>query len=133
MEHKRKLFVFAVYSILIFTSQLTIAQSGWFKQNITLYNRDLMLSVQFVNPNTGHAVGAGGTIIKTTNAGINWVTQSPDTSGVFYSVFFVNENTGYIGGQNYVQTKGKILKTINGGMNWNTVLYWFTGKWNFKK
>ncbi len=123
MKHNGKLFVLIISSLFIITSQNLSAQSGWFKKDFALYNRDIMLSVQFVNPNTGYAVGASGTIIKTTNAGLNWVSQTSDSSGIFYSVFFTDANTGYIGGHTFsTQIKARILKTTNGGQNWNSVL-----------
>ena len=63
-------------------------------------------SVHFVDENTGWAVGSigeqpklGGIMYKTTDGGINWIEQSP---GIFVaswsSVFFININTGWVGG-----------------------------------
>lgn len=130
MFHKGKLYVYIICSLNILTSQNMPAQTGWFHNNFALYNRDIMLSIQFVNPNSGYAVGASGTIMKTTNAGLNWTLQTPDSSGIFYSVFFADANTGYIGGLTSTPPlfKARVLKTTNGGQNWNIVLtdgsYW---------
>ncbi len=55
-------------------------------------------------------MGSDGTIIKTVNAGNNWITQSSGTYFWLFSVFFTDTNTGYAVGE-----FGKILKTTNGG------------------
>lgn len=73
-----------------------------------------LLDIEFINQNTGWVCGDGGTIIKTTNGGINWVTQY---SGVpnkpLYGIHPVNENVVYCVG--WFET---ILKTTDGGNNW---------------
>ena len=74
----------------------------------------------FINDNLGFAVGSGGLIAKTIDGGDNWNTQiytNPNTMNneAFESVFFVDENIGYIaGGFNEMW----VLKTIDGGVNW---------------
>ena len=49
---------------------------------------DWLEAVYFPSVNTGYAVGDRGTIIKTTNGGINWIIQSSGTINNLYSVFF---------------------------------------------
>ncbi len=61
------------------------------------------------------SVGNTGKILKTTNGGTNWTTQSSGTTNDLYSVYFVNETTGWA-----VGWSGKILKSINGGTNWSS-------------
>ena len=70
-------------------------------------------SVFFTDVNTGYAVGDGGTILKTTDGGINWAVQTSSTTSSLTKVYFPNTNTGYVVGANEI-----ILKTINGGINW---------------
>jgi photosystem II stability/assembly factor-like uncharacterized protein len=70
-------------------------------------------SVYFPSVNTGYAVGESGTIIKTTDGGLNWIIQTSGTINNLYSVFFTDMNTGYAVGDS-----GIILKTTNGGINW---------------
>jgi photosystem II stability/assembly factor-like uncharacterized protein len=72
-----------------------------------------LVSVYFTDSNTGWAVGIGGTILKTTNGGTNWISQSSGTVEQLSSVYFTNSNTGWA-----VGTNGTILKTTNGGNNW---------------
>ncbi len=62
----------------------------------------------FIDEYTGWAVGPG--IVKTIDGGENWVIQSGRGGN---SVFFINENLGWVVGDD-----GVIIKTINGGRNW---------------
>jgi len=73
-------------------------------------------SVPFAQATTGWAVGQNGTILKTTNSGTNWITQSSGTNDDLYSVYFNNTNTGFIVGEN-----GTILRTTNGGSNYSII------------
>ncbi|MBS1493884.1 MAG: T9SS type A sorting domain-containing protein [Bacteroidetes bacterium] len=70
--------------------------------------------LEFINNKTGWVCGTGGTIMKTTNAGVNWVqqvTNVPDKP--LLGIHAVNENVLFCVG--YFQT---MLKTTNGGNNW---------------
>lgn len=67
----------------------------------------------FLNSDVGWVVGESGTILKTTNGGIDWTSQSSGTTAHLSKVHFVNETTGWICG-----SPGTILKTTNGGLNW---------------
>ncbi len=77
-------------------------------------------SVCFANAQTGIAVGNLGTIIKTTNAGQNWIVDNSFKGEGFFEyqnfwdVAFVNENDGYISGY-------KLLKTNNRGNTWEVI------------
>lgn len=57
--------------------------------------------------------GTGGMILKSTNAGANWVQQSSGTTNNLKFIYAVNQNDIWIGGEN-----GTMLHTINGGTNW---------------
>jgi len=70
-------------------------------------------SIYFTNANTGYIVGNGGKILKTSDGGYNWSSQSSGIPYDLYSVKFTDENVGYIVGWG-----GYILKTIDGGTNW---------------
>lgn len=97
-----------------------IVQGQWVKYNA--YNQSTLelTDIQFVNQNTGFAVGSfpGDTVfVKTTNGGVNWVRNflNTDTTyiGYYNAIYFLNENTGFLcGGSRY------IYKTTNGGFNW---------------
>ena len=83
----------------------------WTNQNPVPDGNDLW-STFFID-DTGWIVGSGGFIIKTTNAGLDWVEQNSGTTDILKSVQFINPSTGWICGEG-----GLILKTTNGGSNW---------------
>ena len=109
-----------IYSFLLILSATNIiSQSGWFWQNPLPQGHHLS-SVQFLNDQTGHAVGQFGTLLKTTNGGLNWNNQIISSDKSFYTLFFFNSNTGFVAGkkeQGFNWT-GIILGTTDGGLNW---------------
>ena len=78
-------------------------------------------SICFPNKNLGFAVADNGQILKTTNAGTHWTLLAVDCDYLF-SVFFVDDNIGFIAGNTWVQPEQKyyvrIFKTTNGGADW---------------
>ena len=69
-----------------------------------------MISVSFTDANNGTAVGYNGTILRTTNGGTNWTSQSSGTTNCLNGVSFTDANNGTaVGGY------GTILRTTNGG------------------
>jgi len=82
-------------------------------------------SVHFPGTLTGYAVGDHGVFFKTIDGGDNWTQKT--ISGIagsrdYTSVFFINNNTGFIVGGNLtndsIQT---ILKTTDGGNTWSVI------------
>ena len=71
------------------------------------------MGVSFIDVNIGWAVGADGTILRTTDGGENWVSQTSGTTEWLSTVHFLNANTGISVGMG-----GTILKTTNGGETW---------------
>jgi len=96
----------AIFLFILFTGG---AVSQWFPQSSGTAS-DLN-NIHFSDQNNGTAVGLSGTIIRTTNGGLNWVSQSiaPDH---LYGVFFVNTSTGFACGN------GVLVKTTNAGTSW---------------
>lgn len=76
-------------------------------------------AVFFTNVNTGFACG-NYVMLKTTNAGANWTEFlfSPADTNYYASVYFTDNNTGYIPIVNSSTFAGKIYKTTNSGANW---------------
>ena len=79
----------------------------------------------FTNLLTGYVIGNenynAALIVKTTNAGINWSTNFTFAGKIFNSIYFVNNNTGYIAGGMHETPSfntGIILLTTNTGNNW---------------
>ena len=73
-----------------------------------------LYDIEFLNRYTGWSVGSGGTCLKTTNGGINWVQMNhPVGTKPLRAVHIVDSNVVYFVG--YFET---IFKTTNGGLNW---------------
>lgn len=104
----------AVYILFAISLFHQWAGAQWVQQNggttVTLYNID------FVDANTGWIVGTASKILKTTNGGLNWVTQIPTIplNRELNDIQMFDANTGYITGWN-----NTFLITTNGGLNWN--------------
>jgi photosystem II stability/assembly factor-like uncharacterized protein len=79
-----------------------------------------VMAVQFVNENTGFALGNKSynktVYFRTSNSGVNWDTI---TYNHMKSVclFFINQNTGWIAGEPSPDSSS-IAYTSNGGSNW---------------
>jgi photosystem II stability/assembly factor-like uncharacterized protein len=97
--------------LLIFSTSTAISQSGWFWQNPKPQGNSLS-KVQFLSNDVVIAVGYNGTILKSTNSGINWYNTNTNTDKWINSVSFINNNTGFAGGEG-------LLKTTDSGENWN--------------
>jgi photosystem II stability/assembly factor-like uncharacterized protein len=69
-----------------------------------------LTSVEFPSANTGYVSGLPGKILKTTNAGGNWISQQVNPTDTLDNLFFLNDNTGYM-----ASTNGIIYKTTTGG------------------
>jgi len=99
-------------TILLFTVFLlnANAQSVWQWQE-PQPTGNFMRALDFINENTGYAAGNIGTVMKTTNGGMNWELKNIGFEIILLSIFFIDENTGFVSGGN----NGTILKTTNGG------------------
>ncbi|MCY7363068.1 MAG: hypothetical protein LH629_13540, partial [Ignavibacteria bacterium] len=109
---------FLTFLILTFTAlnSMVYSQSSWFwQQPIPTGNR--LYATSFVNAQTGYSVGTLGTIIKTTNGGINWEQQTSNTNATFWGTSFKDANTGLISGDS-----GIIFRTSDGGSNWMRII-----------
>lgn len=95
--------------------------------NYTLY------SIRFINSQTGWAAGGleyynpfsmeYAVIVKTTNGGVNWVTQFDDSWGPHFNTLSILDiNTVYAIGEGTdmsgFASNGICVKTTNGGLNW---------------
>ncbi|MBN1633093.1 MAG: T9SS type A sorting domain-containing protein [Ignavibacteria bacterium] len=112
---KKIIFIFVVIFCLF---NITQAQTGWFSVTTPINNLELR-QIQFTSENTGYAIGDimlydSCYLMKTTNGGRNWQSIFIDSLWGS-SIFFIDNNTGFIAGQN---PSGIIMKTTNGGFNW---------------
>lgn len=101
-----------IFLLLLLSSQISFAQTGWFWQNPLPQGNNLN-AVKFININTGWAVGEKGTFIKTTNRGENWIPQNILFDSSLMSICFIDTLNGFICGK-----AGMIIKTTNAGLNW---------------
>jgi photosystem II stability/assembly factor-like uncharacterized protein len=86
--------------------------------------------IYFVNPNIGFVVGYNGDIYKTKDSGITWEKKNSGTTLHLFSVFFLDENVGFVSGQassgclDADCDKGCVLlKTTNGGETWTKTFF----------
>jgi len=73
-------------------------------------------SVSAPTANTVYVCQTSGTnrVAKSTNGGVNWTQQTLPAAGDFTSIYFINENTGYVTGNSTTV----ICRTTNGGASW---------------
>jgi photosystem II stability/assembly factor-like uncharacterized protein len=65
------------------------------------------------NENIGWSVGEAGTVLKTIDGGVNWISVEIPVNVIFNKVSFFDLYLGYAVGNN-----GVILKTLDGGETW---------------
>lgn len=92
-------------SVTTTTTLMWQAQTSGITENLN--------EIDFVNVNTGWAVGVNGTILKTTDSGVNWNPQSSNTSETLNGVSFADTQNGWAVGNG-----GTILVTNDGGATW---------------
>lgn len=88
----------------------------WEIQNSTVISP--IVDIFFINPNHGWALTYpseppfGTSILKTTNGGREWIKDSVFfVNQIFSAILFIDDNTGFIGGNG-------IKKTTDGGLTW---------------
>jgi len=75
---------------------------------------DNIWNMQMVTSDIGWMVGEGGTALRTTDGGLNWIQQPmPYPNAPYWDVSFIDTMFGYI-----CSSSGIVLKTTNGGGNW---------------
>jgi photosystem II stability/assembly factor-like uncharacterized protein len=88
----------------------TNAGNNWFKiDSIRNVYSFYSASIMFTDINTGY-ISSGNSVYKTTNGGYNWSKQTVYTNTSLYSLYFINANTGFVGGWH-----GFIYRTTTGG------------------
>ncbi|MDQ3021482.1 MAG: YCF48-related protein [Bacteroidota bacterium] len=99
--------------IFFFTTKLSLYSQPTWQWIQPKPTGNFLYSVHFADQLTGYTVGTFGTIIKTTNGGINWTAKNSNTTQDLSEVFFINTNTGIVAGKS-----GIILKTTDAGESW---------------
>ena len=70
--------------------------------------------MNFVDAQTGTAVGEKGVIVRTVDGGTTWTAQTSGTTEDLFAVFLLDAQTGWTSG-----TKSILLETTDGGALWN--------------
>lgn len=127
MEYRKITII--VIQIVLCCGSFLCAQQNWFWQNPWPQGNHLN-DVHVFDANKAIVVGDVGTVLKTSDGGMNWEIQhyTSGTSKKLNAVHFVDDDTGWIvGGEGgeypYANTKSIILKTIDGGMTWDSLSF----------
>ncbi|HMS33383.1 MAG TPA: YCF48-related protein [Ignavibacteria bacterium] len=114
------------FTIIFFLfAAISFSQEIWQSQYSGVTSK--LYDIYFLNSNIGFIVGDSSVILKTTNAGADWNRISVGTDHPFRSIYFPNQNTGYIGGGKanvvigFLITNRILLKTTDQGLNWSIV------------
>jgi photosystem II stability/assembly factor-like uncharacterized protein len=115
---------FFFFTLIIFCHSILISQSitqyGWEWLN-PKPTHALLHDIKFTDMNTGYSIGGNGTILKTTNGGVNWLFLQTWVQPGFYDYTFMhvfNKDTLIVAGN-----PTYFYKSINGGANWTAVNY----------
>ncbi|MBM3315963.1 hypothetical protein FJY71_09065, partial [candidate division WOR-3 bacterium] len=84
------------------------ADGEWTQQNNPV--QEALNSVFFANEDEGRVVGNGGTILHSTDGGVNWTAESSGTTELLLGVFLPSPTSGYAVGNN-----GTILRYTRTG------------------
>ncbi len=111
----------SIFITIIIVSSNLLAQ-GWQWQN-PLPQGNPISSLMYLNKDVVWAsVSGGGTLLKSTDGGETWkVVVLPERIYAF-DVFFINENIGWVCGQNWDGNVNYLLGSTDGGKNWNIQL-----------
>ena len=106
-----------IFVVVLFSSSISYSQ--WYQID-SLPQSNNLFAVDFINSDTGWAVGSNGTIIRTTDSGITWIIQNSGTTGSLFDVQFINDSIGTAVGGIAVNggTESIILRTTNCGIDW---------------
>lgn len=101
------------------SSIVVYPDSGWIVQTS---NTARNLNAVFFRPEgrEGWAVGDGGMVVHTTDAGITWRAQTGPTTANLNGVFFADPDTGFAVGNG-----GTILQTFDHGDHWKRLTVTF--------
>jgi photosystem II stability/assembly factor-like uncharacterized protein len=96
--------------LVIFNSQIAFSQWEW---SHPCPQGNTLNDIYFIDQNIGWAVGDAGTILRSTDGGLNYEPMNYSSHANFTSVEFFNTDIGLVAGDS-----GIILKTIDGGLDW---------------
>lgn len=120
---KLKYFIISQFLIISFANPI-LAQIEWEILNPIPTSADLK-SVQFINTQTGWAIGSYGNIIHTNDGGETWNFQNANIDHIS-DLYFIDNNFGWAIGMKFTGEnvwgiailKSYLLKTVDSGYNW---------------
>ena len=96
------------------TSLTANAQSSWYELSTGI---DVTINdLEFINADTGFAVGDGGTLIRTFNGGAKWETVDAGVASNLSGIAFVDATTLILVGEG-----GLVLRSTDLGTNWDVI------------
>ena len=81
--------------LIVLILSVNLAYSQWSQQ--ISGTEEVLLDIYFPSEQTGYIAGRSGLLLKTLDGGINWTTIKPPTSQSLSSVFFIDDEVGFIG------------------------------------
>jgi len=114
--------IFILFS-LSFNLQFSQVNSDWQWSHPKPQGNDIRF-IKMISPTQGVAVGYTGTLMRTTNGGLNWLVYS-NYFGTYVS--FLGQGKNIYGGDFFgstgvaAGTQGWVARTTNGGANWDSV------------
>lgn len=87
----------------------------WQRSHIT---SEGLAGIYFFNANEGYVVGDHGFIGKTSDGGQSWSKVNSGVSDFLTTIYFLDNDHGYIMGGNIINNTGLVLKTKDRGNTW---------------
>lgn len=81
------------------------------------YPSDYLLDIEFIDSQTGWAVGSDGLIMKSSDGGKSWTTKRTATESALTHIRFLDRSHGWVLGD-FGYDEAEILRTSNGGATW---------------
>ena len=109
----KKLFFASIFLLLI--SNTILPQ--WIQQ--TSGTTQGLYTVHFLNEYLGWTAGKDGIILKTTDGGVNWISQSITSDDNIRSIFFTDSLNGWIAMYEWTPFRhGSVYHSTDGGNTW---------------
>lgn len=103
--------------LLLVTTPATAQVPVWDLQESGTTNR--LNEIYFLSGENGYIVGDGGTVLKTTNGGDDWISLTTGLSENFLTLWFFDLDHGFIAGDN----GNACYQTADGGATWQAVTH----------
>ena len=87
-----------------------------------------IISLFFLDENTGYVSGGSGRMLKTTDGGQNWESQSTGTTEILRDHYFINANLGFACGDDRT-----FIKTEDGGQTWTEITLNISENWDLEQ